>query len=230
MKNKISFNEGKMPKLSILRGPVYSLPVLYYINELTIPGEICSCHTTSVNRYSLDFICKTKSQMRGMGINIFREIIHPEDLALLKLSLKTIYAVGSSTTLTTTMRLKSYGQTDYTLFYCSKIVLETFSDGSVKRMLVSASDVTNISLPGQLNVPTPEELIQLKNRQIFSGLTIREKEVLQLIVNGMETKDIASNLKLSIETIRKHRSNLVQKTGVKNMEILVALAIKSWRF
>jgi len=97
-------------------------------------------------------------------------------------------------------------------------------------MLVSASDVTNISLPGQLNVPTPEELIQLKNRQIFSGLTIREKEVLQLIVNGMETKDIASNLKLSIETIRKHRSNLVQKTGVKNMEILVALAIKSWRF
>jgi len=165
-----------------------------------------------------------------MGINIFREIIHPEDLALLKLSLKTIYAVGSSTTLTTTMRLKSYGQTDYTLFYCSKIVLETFSDGSVKRMLVSASDVTNISLPGQLNVPTPEELIQLKNRQIFSGLTIREKEVLQLIVNGMETKDIASNLKLSIETIRKHRSNLVQKTGVKNMEILVALAIKSWRF
>ena len=134
MKNKTNLKEAQMPKLSILKGSVYSLPIVYYINELTIPGDIRSCHTTSVNRYALDFICRSQSQLKGMGINIFREIVHPEDLLFLKLSLKTTYLAGSDMTFTTTMRLKPYGQTNYRLFTCSKIVLETFSDGSVKRM------------------------------------------------------------------------------------------------
>jgi len=230
MKNKTDLNGEKMPKLSILKGPAYSLPIIYYINELTIPGDIRSCHTTAVNRYALGFICRTQSQLRGMGINIFKEIVHPEDLALLRLSLKITYPAGSVKTFTATMRLKPYGQTDYRLCNCSKIVLDTFSDGSVKKILIGASDVTNLPLPGHRHVPTPEELIRLKNGRIFSTLSKREREVLLLIVNGMDSKDIAGKLKISLETIRKHRSNLIKKTDAKNMAALVALAIKSWGF
>ena len=230
MKTKIYLKEEEVPKLSLFKGLAYSLPILYYINELTIPGDIRSCYTTSVNQYALDFICRSKAQLRGMGINIFMKIVHPEDLALLKLSLKTIYPVGSDMTSSTTIRLKPYGQTNYRRFNCSKTVLETFSDGSVKKMMVGASDITNIPLPGQQFVPTTEELIRLKSGRIFSSFTRREKEVLQLIVNGMNSKEIAGKLKVSVETIRKHRSSLFRKSGVKNINALIKMAIKSWGY
>jgi len=226
----MNLKEEPKPKLSILKGPVYSLPIVYYINELTIPGDIRSCHTTSINRYGLDFICRSQSQLKGMGINNFREIVHPEDLTFLKLSLKTTYPAGSVMTFTTTMRLKPYGQTSYRLFSCSKFILETFSDGTVKKILVGAKDITNSPLAGQLTVPTPEEHIQLKNWRIYSTITIREREVLRLIVNGLKSKEMAVKLVLSLETVKKHRSSLIQKANVKTLAALISMAIKSWGY
>ena len=230
MKIKFYTKEEQVPKLVLFKGLAYSLPIVYYINELTIPGDIHSCHTTSVNQYALDFICSTRAKLNGMGLQIFREIVHPEDLAQLKLSLKTIYPAGSDMTFTTTIRLKPYGQTTYYLFNCSKIVLETFSDGSVKKMMVGASDVTHLPLPGHTIIPTAEELIRIKNGRIFSSFSKREKEVLQLIVNCMNSKEIAVKLKVSIETIRKHRSSLIKKAGAKNIAALITLAVKSWGY
>ena len=96
--------------------------------------------------------------------------------------------------------------------------------------MVGAIDITNLPLPGHPFVPTPEELIQLKNGRIFAMLSTREKEVLRLIVNGMYSKDIAIKLQISLETIKKHRRSLIQKSDSKKMSALVALAIKNWGF
>ena len=230
MKNKFYLEEEQMPELVLLRGLAYSLPIVYYINELTISGDMHSCHTTSVNQYALDFICRSKAQLRGMGLHIFRKIVHPDDLATLWLSLKTTYPVGSVMTFTTKMRLKPYGQTKYKLFSCSKNVLETFSDGSVKKMMVAAIDITSILPPEQLFVPTTDEVIRLKSWRIYATFSKREKEVLQLILNTMDSKEIAVRLKLSIETVRKHRSSMIRKAGVKNTTALIAMALKSWGF
>jgi len=46
-------------------------------------------------------------------------------------------------------------------------------------------------------------------------LTNREKEVFDLLINNMTTKDIANKLKISEKTVRNHISNVIQKLGVK---------------
>ena len=46
-------------------------------------------------------------------------------------------------------------------------------------------------------------------------LTTREKEVFELLVSGLPTKEIASSLKISEKTVRNHISNVMQKLGVK---------------
>lgn len=46
-------------------------------------------------------------------------------------------------------------------------------------------------------------------------LTTREKEVFELLVSGLTTKEIASSLKISEKTVRNHISNVMQKLGVK---------------
>jgi len=230
MKNKKQPNEANPPKLVVLKGSVYSLPVLYYINELTIPGDIRSCYTTSINQYALDFICRKQSQLNGMGLLIFREIVHPQDLSQLRLSLTTIYPPGSDRTIITTIRLKPFGQTKYKLFQCSKLVLETFGDGTVKKIMVCASDITHLQSADLSKAPASASPQIIQFRHMFLCLTNREKEILQLIANRVSTSEIAARLFISFETVKKHRSNLLQKTGVKRMDNLVSIAIKCWEF
>lgn len=46
-------------------------------------------------------------------------------------------------------------------------------------------------------------------------LTKREKEVFELLVQDMTTKEIAQKLFISEKTVRNHISNAMQKLGVK---------------
>lgn len=57
-------------------------------------------------------------------------------------------------------------------------------------------------------------------------LTCREKEVLQLIIKEYTTEEIATQLFISVKTIESHRSNLIQKLGVKNSAGLVRVAFE----
>ena len=57
-------------------------------------------------------------------------------------------------------------------------------------------------------------------------LTHREKEVLELIADGLTNKDIAAKLFISAATVDTHRTNLLAKFGAKNMVALVKAAMK----
>ena len=47
-------------------------------------------------------------------------------------------------------------------------------------------------------------------------LTEREMDVLRLLVQGQSNKEIASNLNISMTTVRSHVSNILMKLGVSN--------------
>ena len=59
-----------------------------------------------------------------------------------------------------------------------------------------------------------------------SNLTIREKEVLQLVAEGYSTPQIASSLHLSAKTIDSHRQNLMGKINAKGIAGLTKYAIR----
>lgn len=56
-------------------------------------------------------------------------------------------------------------------------------------------------------------------------LTAREKEILQLIAQGMTNLEIASQLFISPLTVDSHRKNLLAKFGVKNTAAMIRLAL-----
>jgi DNA-binding CsgD family transcriptional regulator len=58
------------------------------------------------------------------------------------------------------------------------------------------------------------------------SITPRETEVLNLISFGYSTSDIAQYLYISMETVRTHRKNLLQKFGAKNTALLVRLSFE----
>ena len=63
-------------------------------------------------------------------------------------------------------------------------------------------------------------------RQILSNsLAPREKEILQLMVNGSSTKEIAFDLKISHRTVEAHRQNMMVKLDAGDMTMLVRFAV-----
>jgi DNA-binding CsgD family transcriptional regulator len=55
----------------------------------------------------------------------------------------------------------------------------------------------------------------------------REYEVLQLICNGLTTKEIAAKLEISLKTAASHRWRIMTKAKAKNAVQLLQWAIKN---
>jgi DNA-binding NarL/FixJ family response regulator len=67
---------------------------------------------------------------------------------------------------------------------------------------------------------------QRLERSPIELLSIREREVLQLTVEGATSAAIAEKLELSPKTVDTYRSRLMEKLGVQNLPELVRFAIK----
>jgi DNA-binding NarL/FixJ family response regulator len=59
------------------------------------------------------------------------------------------------------------------------------------------------------------------------GLTQRELEILQKIVDGKSNKEIASDLNLSVNTVAVHRANIMEALGIHKTAELVVYAIRN---
>jgi DNA-binding NarL/FixJ family response regulator len=74
--------------------------------------------------------------------------------------------------------------------------------------------------------PQVEQRSVLKGER-NAGLTQRELEVLQMIVDGKSNKEIATVLDLSANTIAVHRANIMNTLGIHKTAELVVYAIRS---
>ncbi len=65
-----------------------------------------------------------------------------------------------------------------------------------------------------------------KNREPFSLLSTREREVLHLIAEGLSAKEVATELQISTKTVEAHRTSLMRKLGVRKATELVRYALR----
>jgi DNA-binding NarL/FixJ family response regulator len=59
-----------------------------------------------------------------------------------------------------------------------------------------------------------------------SVLSVREKEVLQLVAEGQNTKEIASRLDVSVKTVETHRQRIMAKLDLHSVAELTQYAIR----
>lgn len=85
----------------------------------------------------------------------------------------------------------------------------------------------NRYLPKKISDILLNDSIGIENSSYFiPKLTSREKEILALIIKEYTTDEIANELFVSNKTVESHRSNLMQKLGVKNSAGLVRVAFE----
>ena len=83
-------------------------------------------------------------------------------------------------------------------------------------------------LSPELEAALVEDMFRNKGKTTKTAtLTKREKEVLELIVQEHTNQEIANKLFLGLSTVELHRTNMLQKLGVKNTAGLVRVAVQT---
>lgn len=70
------------------------------------------------------------------------------------------------------------------------------------------------------------EQLTSTDKEQMPSLTIREREVLQLVAEGIKTKDIAERLFVSSKTIEAHRRQVMEKLNLPSIAHLTKYAIR----
>lgn len=98
---------------------------------------------------------------------------------------------------------------------------------------------THLSTLNPVSIKAPLEIIIEQLQQAFSydhssntsssegnkELSVRETNVLQLIVKGITNKEIADKLNISLNTVLTHRKNITAKLGIKTVSGLTFYSI-----
>ena len=89
----------------------------------------------------------------------------------------------------------------------------------VLKAATGANDISN-------TVSNKEELTGSNQQNTEANLTSREKQVLSLIVEGLSNTEISKKLELSVNTIKVHVCNILQKLSVSDRTQAAIKAIK----
>jgi DNA-binding NarL/FixJ family response regulator len=97
---------------------------------------------------------------------------------------------------------------------------------AVKRLragetLIPAAEVTEL-----LRLAQEAELRERDIRARLAEITEREREVLQLLADGLNTQEISGRLHISTRTHRNHVANILQKLGVHSQLQAVLLGLR----
>ena len=76
-------------------------------------------------------------------------------------------------------------------------------------------------------VRTYLERLRRGDRLPRAELTPREQEVVKLIAEGHSSKEIAALLTISLKTVERHRSNILQALGLQDRTQLTRYAIRA---
>ncbi|MBI2908912.1 MAG: response regulator transcription factor [Chloroflexi bacterium] len=60
----------------------------------------------------------------------------------------------------------------------------------------------------------------------YYTLTVREREVLEMVVSGVTSREIAAQLVISTRTVEFHRANIMRKIGLRNQNQLIRYCVR----
>jgi len=100
------------------------------------------------------------------------------------------------------------------------------------RQGISAALAGRVYVCPELRVPRPSALGEdpgepaVRAGSVYSLLGPREREVLQLVAEGLSSPEIAERMSRSVSTVDTHRRNLMRKLGIHSVAGLTKYAIR----
>lgn len=181
----------------------------------------------------------SKSQL---NIQFILNNIHPEDLPRFTEIENAVVDFKNSLPVDKKMKYKSRysyrlkkANGEYATIVQQSITIKLDENGGIQHNLVFHTDISAYSPSNKMKLSfigldgepsfldfEPKYLYKRAN----SPFTLKEKEILSLMIAGMKSKEIATTLNRSIHTIHVHRKNILSKSGCKTVNELISISIK----
>ena len=185
-------------------------------NDLEVVGEagdgmeVIRC----INKTNPDLIVLDLSMPKMDGISVIKEI--NKQSMNTKILILTMHR--DEEFILETFRSGAHG-------YC----LKTSSGKEVLmaiRAVLSGKQYVSPEISGKILEGYLESKKTVKEKSSWELLTQREKEILKLVGEGYRNKEISDYLFISVKTVEKHRSNIMEKLNLHTASALTAYAIE----
>jgi len=210
---------------------------VYMLNYSTMKYLYLSSSVKNILGYDL-------AEFKETGPSYLSPLIHPDDFnELMTNTFPRMLYFYNSTPLSERKKIRcTYDyrlkRTDgkYIRFMQQTIVIEMDKDG---RPLIDIGIVSDISQYKKDNnitlslskydqevgfVNSAETINESEKKDRISE---RELQILKLLMQGYSSKKIADELHISVNTVRNHRQNLLEKTQTKNIAELITFALSN---
>lgn len=171
-----------------------------------------------------------EEQQQSLSSERYHAMIHPDDIALMYDSeikmyyfLKAHHEHIKDYKLVYDYRVRNKNGTAYIRFLHQMTVFESDTAGNAWIMLI-ISDVLDHypedEQPCWFLIETKNQRVCLSNEKQASAehiITNREREILALAAQGLDSNSIAKRLCISLHTVNNHRQNILRKTHTRNM-------------
>lgn len=195
-----------------------NLPGLVFIRDsLTHAIVWCNPGTEKSIGYS-------EEQMGELGEDLFPLVVHPDDLHLVEQS--SNHYLSERDNFGGVIRVRARGSKDYRWLVGISTIFRKDKNGRVLQTLCMFLDFTSVIHTETSLGEALQQVLSTKYKSLRDTLTVREREIIGLIVSGYKNKEIAKQLYLSQYTVEGYRKSIRLKLKVSSTPELVAFAQK----
>jgi LuxR family transcriptional regulator len=180
-----------------------------------------------MNKFGCDILRKSSEELRLMGPEFFNRHFPPEEIQFFKKELLLFVAEGDQNKLHSFIqRVRPDANAEYKWYFTTARIIPSDEDNMPATLVNISVPVNTLSSTGDRmrNLIENDEYMR-KNFHRFGQLSLREKEIIKMIVEGKSSHDIADALFRSIHTVNTHRKNIIHKLGVNSLAELIKFAV-----
>lgn len=103
--------------------------------------------------------------------------------------------------------------------YLEKIYEQNLKIIELLERLVPPSSLTDAEEEG--------DQVKRDNMEKVKSLSPRERQIVELVLEGKMNKQIAHDLKITVSTVEAHRSNIMRKLGVTHIAHMIKIYLQA---
>lgn len=180
-----------------------------------------------MNKFGCDILHQSSEELTSLGAEYFRKFFPAEELLAQKAALTEFLALNDPGKVHSFLqRVRPDVNTEYNWYFTSSRLIIAPENPSTTNLVHIAVPVNTLNLAGyRISKMVAHDDYIRRNFHRYNALSIREKEIIVLIVEGKSSYEIATLLFRSIHTINTHRKNIIHKLEVNSLAGLIKFAV-----
>lgn len=197
-----------------------------YLPGNVLVTDLSKLATVYMNKRGCNILKHSAEEIAEKGPEYYQSFFVPEEINLIiQTFLKMQQQQDAGAIYNFVHRVKAIDESSYKWYFASTKLLYTPGQATSDKILLIVNEVNSLGhIAKNINSVLDESDWMKKNFKKFCRLTIREKEIITLLVSGKNSSEISDIFSISRLTVNTHRRNIGEKLEVKSFAGLYKFA------